>query len=770
MTLSILFAVAAVATPSDTAFGSFDATNPAVGTLGDWSYGSLAGGTFAALPNLVVDAPHQLTSWQDSATGKPKITHNDSVSLKTVTSVRYPSADFLVVRPKTGTPATIRFTASADGVYTFDATFQSMRTVKSASTVVSAQVDGVTVGGCSGRADGLYPAAGLTCAAFDVGLLTGESIDFVVDADGGTDAQDDVGVSVTVQFSADSDADGLSDTQEAGLGTNPNVSDTDGDGLADGYEFHVVGTSPVLTDTDGDLLADGLEDPDGDGLDNLDESAFGTDPLDADSDDDGLDDGAEDAAGTDPYDTDSDDDTLTDGDEVDLYGTDPTLADTDGGGVGDAVELGRDTDPLVASDDVYGDSAEDAFSGVNPSAGGLGDWSYGYYAPAFTLLPDLVTNTSTKLTSWQITASSAKPRITDNYATTDKTVTSVKYPAEDFLVLKPKNTNAAVLRFTADVGGQFVFDTKFLSARTSVASSTTASVQQDGVTLGACTGQVNGLVTDLGGNVLECDVSVWLDAGDAVDFVVDARGASDATDDVGLRVRVYADLDVDADGLAATTEAALGTDPALSDTDGDGLGDGDEVNTSATDPLDTDSDDDTLTDGEEVNTYGTDPNLADSDSDGLDDADEIVWGTDPVDADSEDDGLDDGDEWTLGTDPALTDTDDDGMTDGDEYHTYGCDPLSFDSDNDFLTDGDEVILGTDPTNEDSDGDGELDGDEVSWYGTDPTDPDSDDDGLDDGDELQLYGTDPNDTDTDGGGVDDGTEVGIGGDPRDPSDD
>lgn len=75
----------------------------------------------------------------------------------------------------------------------------------------------------------------------------------------------------------------------------------------------------------------------------------------------------------------------------------------------------------------------------------------------------------------------------------------------------------------------------------------------------------------------------------------------------------------------------LVTNPMLWDTDGDGLGDGDEIYIHFTNPLDIDTDDDRLTDEEEVNTYGTDPCDADTDDDGFTDGEEIlVYESDPI--------------------------------------------------------------------------------------------------------------------------------------------
>ena len=65
-------------------------------------------------------------------------------------------------------------------------------------------------------------------------------------------------VTPTANSEVDTDGDGLTDEEEAGLGTDPSNTDSDDDGLADGSEV-TLGTDPTSPDTDGDGFADGEE-------------------------------------------------------------------------------------------------------------------------------------------------------------------------------------------------------------------------------------------------------------------------------------------------------------------------------------------------------------------------------------------------------------------------------------------------------------------------------------------------------------------------------
>ena len=90
----------------------------------------------------------------------------------------------------------------------------------------------------------------------------------------------------------DDDADGLTNAEEAELGTDPLDPDSDNDGLFDKEEVRLYKTNPNSSDHDGDGLSDYEE-----------INEWGTDPLDPDSDNDGYKDGQEVFGGYNPLGT-----------------------------------------------------------------------------------------------------------------------------------------------------------------------------------------------------------------------------------------------------------------------------------------------------------------------------------------------------------------------------------------------------------------------------------------------------------------------------------
>ena len=120
---------------------------------------------------------------------------------------------------------------------------------------------------------------------------------------------------VDFNTSSDLDKDGILDVDEYALSTNVNDSDTDGDGLEDGYEQNVLGTEPTDFLVGSDLY-DGM-DSDRDGLsDGVEVLVTKTDPLDSDSDADGLTDGFEVKNNYDPLSPDTNKDGIPDGSEL----------------------------------------------------------------------------------------------------------------------------------------------------------------------------------------------------------------------------------------------------------------------------------------------------------------------------------------------------------------------------------------------------------------------------------------------------------------------
>ncbi len=535
------------------------------------------------------------------------------------------------------------------------------------------------------------------------------------DSDGLSNLEECGGANPTDPNLADTDGDGIPDGVEDANGngvvdageTDPNSADTDEDGIPDGVEdadqdgeLDAGETDPTSADTDNDGIPDGVEDADQDG--ELD--AGETDPTSADTDNDGIPDGVEDAdqdgkvdrGETDPRNADSDDDGLPDGLEdanrngvVDEGETDPTSSDTDEDGIPDGVEdadgdgeVGPgETDP--ANDDSDSDGIPDGVEDANRN--GVVDGSETDPTNADTDGDGIPDGVEDRDGDGAVGSGETDPRLADTDG--DGLPDGVE-----------------------DANRDGVLDT-------GETDPTNSDSDGDGLADGLEDANRNGAV----------------DPGETDPIDIDS-------DDDGLR-----DGQEDANANGAVDEGE--TDPTVRDMDGDGLPDGIEkgvdaygqpiANASLTDPLRADSDGDGLKDGEE-----------DADGNGVRDAGE----TDPNDDDSDDDGLLDGVE--LGRN-----------ADGSEINGANqTSPLDPDSDGDGIMDG----------TEDANKNGRLDTGEE----TDPNATDTDGDELPDGEEdrnkngvVDRGETDPRKLDTDGGGEPDGVEVNITGhDPLDPSDD
>ena len=142
-----------------------------------------------------------------------------------------------------------------------------------------------------------------------------------------------------IDIETDSDCDGIADWYEdhlalfngTSLTLDKNNPDTDSDGIVDGdeiaqleYAYNANRTKVTVT---GRLISNpALDDSDGDGIADSDESDFTTNALDPDTDNDGLDDGDEIRRNFDPTESNLDGDSFPDGAEV-AEGSSPYVYD-----------------------------------------------------------------------------------------------------------------------------------------------------------------------------------------------------------------------------------------------------------------------------------------------------------------------------------------------------------------------------------------------------------------------------------------------------------
>jgi hypothetical protein len=126
------------------------------------------------------------------------------------------------------------------------------------------------------------------------------------------------------------------------------------------------------------------------------------------------------------------------------------------------------------------------------------------------------------------------------------------------------------------------------------------------------------------------------EAGQQPDADVDADSDGDGltdeaeTDDHGTDPL---NPDSDGDGVDDGDEVAAGRDPLTVDGDDDDAedGGGDEGDGDGGGAADSDRDGDGLLDVDETDVYGTDPDVFDTDGDGVGDGEEVFFGTDPLD-------------------------------------------------------------------------------------------------------------------------------------------
>mgnify|MGYP003855750369 CR=1 FL=1 len=473
-----------------------------------------------------------------------------------------------------------------------------------------------------------------------------------------------VSSAVNISFiESDIDMDGISDVNEASLGTDPNDADSDDDGLNDGEEVNVHNTNPLLADTDNDGLPDGYEvnqgfdpknindatlDSDTDGYSNFDEYTAGTDPQNAHSYPGAV-------AITRLSDTDKDTSITLSADQLgasfSTSGHHGVRSDT-GIEAGSGFYYYEGFRNINAANFGFGvattTAALDSFGGNSDQSFGINALGYIYYSNSSQLSGVNSDISSSEHYGLAVDYRGSNPTvyvIANNTLVHSTTMGAVSEPlhilvyghnagsgiqqtintAED-LNTTPFHYDARTILNNAGIAGanSLIDGWSPLPPTTTIDITTNAQTVNTGETI-----TLNAYATNAGGIDISPSIS-WTDnasnqvgTGNSFNLsaatpglhLISAEVLNEQNDSVIATLTInFIAPDTDNDGLDDLMEASLGTDPNDADSDNDGLNDGDEVNNYNTDPLLTDTDSDGLPDGYEVN-LGSNPTTSDSDHD-----------------------------------------------------------------------------------------------------------------------------------------------------------
>ena len=502
--------------------------------------------------------------------------------------------------------------------------------------------------GDTGLAGGLFMKPDSIC--IDAGLADGApGIDFA-----GTPRPQGAGVDIGCEEYRDTDADGISDFYSHWCGGNLSADgDLDGDGLTDLQEM-LLGTDAGNADTDGDGMPDGWEvahgldphsedawlDIDGDQLVNIEEFRKGLNPRNIDTDEDGMDDLSEVLLGLNPndgtdLDADSDGDGVSNRSEILTYGTDYLNPDTDGDGIVDGLEIASGMNPLIpASRSAYG-----------------GGFAYEHE------IPEGVSSAASWGLSEGVQFSPITPLQDDDFAwhidtgPTGEAVfifsNGINPLSKVFMLIRTSDFFAIEFHIEGSDGVDYVTT---LNNTNCGNYSSSGNSRTAGLGPWVTNGNWHPILVDPVAELLEMAPLATVGIPTRIVFrgTLDVGGLSflcypDADHDgipdtvethYGLSPNSASDatLDQDGDGLCNRHEFLYGTSITMSDTDEDGLSDGNEVKIYGTNPLAADQDGDGISDGWEISHFGTlsRNGTSDYDSDGLSDYLEYIIGGDPL--------------------------------------------------------------------------------------------------------------------------------------------
>ena len=302
---------------------------------GSWPVRSATFVPYHSVAGLTQDAVNEIGGWVNPAFPGP-LTPNDTNLAQVITSIRYAGPTINIslpgLLPGRSYKLQLLFAEACCANRGFDVFAEGTRivdefavaTVQGGQSGTPARGAAITHGfvATDSTLDIRLDKIGVTSPGLSdpnaiISALTVEEIPAGADADGDLlpDAWENEHFGNTSSGAGDDpDNDGLTNLEELTSSTLPNDDDTDNDGLKDGAEINTLQTNPRVSDSDGDGLSDGTE---------------------------------VNTAGSDPNNVDTDSDTLTDGAEVNTHLSSPLSIDTDNDGFNDPTEVLNGSSPAL---------------------------------------------------------------------------------------------------------------------------------------------------------------------------------------------------------------------------------------------------------------------------------------------------------------------------------------------------------------------------------------------------------------------------------------